>query len=338
MKLILKLISIIFTVAIMSAAINSCKKEDEGTVTVITSKVSEITYHSAVSGVEWSGSDEILAEGGICYSQNPKPTINDSVSQFDVESRETASDLWFGPLVPNTTYHIRAYINKFTGSSVRTFYGQEVQFATLEFNKTIKFNPSLTYGTVSDIEGNFYKTIKIGTQVWMAENLRTTRFNDNTLIPKAAINSTLMSDIRPPAYNWYEEDSVNYSTTYGAIYNWFTVNTGRLCPAGWHVPSDNEWESFVSFLGGPDAAAIKMKETGIIHWNSPNDGATNEAGFTALPGLLSGSFEGWWSTTTRPDYYDPPMVWCYYLSNDIYRLTRSVIYRNSGMNVRCIQD
>lgn len=336
MKLTLKSLLIVFTVSLISAVINSCKKAEEGTLTVITGNVSDITYHSAVSSVKWNGADENLAEGGICYSKNPEPTFQDSVSQFVLERKETANDLWIGQLAPNTTYHLRAYINKFTGSSLLTFYGKDIEFNTIEFDKTIKFNPSLIYGSVSDIEGNYYKTIKIGKQVWMAENLRTTHLNDNTQIPKVSFTLT-WSDIRTPGYNWCEEDSLSYNTAFGAKYNWFTVNTGRLCPAGWHVPSDDEWETLVSFLGGSEFAASKLKETGTIHWISPNDWATNESGFTALPGINSGFFEGWW-TTTPINSESFPVVWGYGINYDNSQLNRSDIQSTAGMNVRCMQD
>ena len=335
MKQILKLIVILFTVGFLSSTINSCKKENEETITVITSEVTEITYHSALTGLEWNGSDENLAEGGICYGNMPEPTLNDNVVRFDLERKETATDLVLLQLIPNTTYHIRAYLKKFTGSSVMTSYGQDVEFTTLKFDKIIKFNPSLTYGSVSDLEGNSYKTIKIGTQVWMAENLRSTRLNDNTPILKAHFPQD-WSDSKTPGYNWCEEDSVNYSTTFGAIYNYYAVNTGKLCPVGWHVPSDDEWDTLISFLGGRDVAAPKLIETGSIHWKSPNDGATNESGFTALPGL-GGSSEGWRSTT-KMNSGDPTMVWSYGIINDFYRIFRNEIYWFSLFNVRCLQD
>jgi len=334
-KLILGLILIVSTVALISSGLNSCKKADEETLTVITGNVSDITYHSARCSVEWNGADENLAEGGICLSKNPGPTLQDSVYEFEINTNETVSYSGFERLVPGTKYHIRAFLNRFTGSSVMTYYGQEVEFTTLEFDKAIKFNSALTYGSVSDIESNSYKTIQIGTQVWMAENLRTTRLNDNEQIPKVTFPLN-WSDINTPGYNWCDEDSVNYNTSYGAIYNWYTVNTDRLCPVGWHVPSDDEWETMVAFLGGPDVAAIKMKETGIIHWNSPNDWATNESGFTALPGLIPGYYEGWWSTTKMNS--GSPVVWTYWILNGDQRLNRSEVHGWRGNNVRCIQD
>jgi uncharacterized protein (TIGR02145 family) len=319
----------------IAATMNSCSKEEEGNLTVVTIPVSEITYHSAKSGVEWQGGSDNLVDGGICYSTKPNPTCNDSVFAFDIKNIDTASDLWVFQLTPNTTYRIRAYLIQFTGSSVRTFYGQEIEFTTLAFDKSIQFNPGIDYGSLSDIEGNTYRSVEIGTQVWMAENLRTSRLNDGTSIPKVTYSDPWW-DVSTPGYNWCDKDSDNYSTTCGALYNWYTVNTGMLCPAGWHVPSDDEWETLCAFLGGPDQAAHKLKETGSIHWDAPNDGATNESGFTALPDC-SGNFCGWWSTT-RMNPYDPAPVWFYFIVNNSPYLQRAELFGSTGMNVRCMKD
>jgi uncharacterized protein (TIGR02145 family) len=341
-KYSLKYIIIPAILAVLLATTNSCKKEDNADLTVITKAVSEITYHSAVSGVEWQGGDENTVEGGICYSTEPNPTSSDNVSTFDIDRKETASKLWISQLAPDETYYLRAYLINFNGSSIKTFYGSEFEFTTLPFDKTIHFNPALTYGLVSDIEGNSYNTIHIGTQEWMAENLRTTRLNDNTPIAKITFDVP-WSYINTPGYNWYDNDSVTYKTTFGARYNWYAVNTGKLCPAGWHAPSDDEWETMCVFLGGPDFAAGKLKETGTYHWDSlnewdpPNEAASNESGFTALPGLVSGSYGGWWSTT-RMNPNDPPVVWCYYLFNSTSKLYRSEVSGMNDQSVRCIKD
>ncbi len=126
-------------------------------------------------------------------------------------------------------------------------------------------------GTVSDIEGNTYKTIKIGTQTWMAENLKTTKYKDGSEIPNITNNGD------------YDNNPAN-SETYGRLYNWYTVDDDKgVCPEGWHVPDDAEYTVLTDYLGGESVAGGKMKETGTEHWNSPNTGATNESGFTGLP-------------------------------------------------------
>ena len=146
--------------------------------------------------------------------------------------------------------------------------------------------------TVTDIDGNVYHTVKIGAQTWMVENLRTTRYNDGTAIPLVTGN-TAWGSLTTPGYCWYNNDQATYGSTYGALYNWYAVNRGKLCPTGWHVATDAEWTQLTDYLGGVWVAGGKMKEAGLSHWESPNEGATNSSGFTALPGghrISAGSF------------------------------------------------
>jgi uncharacterized protein (TIGR02145 family) len=151
--------------------------------------------------------------------------------------------------------------------------------------------------TIADIEGNVYKTVKIGNQWWMAENLKTTKYNDGTAIPY----STGWGEL-DGAYCWYNND-ISYKNPYGALYNWYAVNTGKLCPTGWHVPSIDDWKTLTDYLGGGDNAGGKLKETGTVHWGSPNLGATNESGFTALPGGYRGGFEGHFEAVGSDGYF-----------------------------------
>ncbi len=159
--------------------------------------------------------------------------------------------------------------------------------------------------TVTDIDSNVYNTVIIGTQTWMTENLKTTKFNDSTAIPLVTDN-TAWSNLTSPGHCWFDNDEASYKAIYGALYNWYSVNTGKLCPTGWHVPTDSEWKTLTDYLGGESVAGGKLKEAGTMHWVSPNIGATNESGFTALPGGLRfmwGRFEDagfiayWWSST-----------------------------------------
>jgi uncharacterized protein (TIGR02145 family) len=146
--------------------------------------------------------------------------------------------------------------------------------------------------TVTDIDGNAYNTIIIGTQVWMKENLKTINYNDNSSIPLVTGNSE-WNKLSTPAYCYYNNDENKYKSTYGTLYNWYCVNTGKLCPTGWHVPTDSEWTTLSKYLGGESVAGGKLKEKGTSHWNSPNTGADNSSGFTALPGghrLSDGTF------------------------------------------------
>jgi uncharacterized protein (TIGR02145 family) len=198
--------------------------------------------------------------------------------------------------------------------------------------------------TVTDIDGNVYHTVTIGTQVWMVENLKTTRCNDGTPITLET-DGWAWTNLYAPGYCWYENDSATYKTTYGALYNWWAVNTGKLCPTGWHVPTDAEWAILTDYLGGTGVAGGKLKETGTIHWQSPNTGATNETGFTAVPGgyrlYQDGTFDhigstGYWWSSSEGDY--SPLVWGRYIYfNDVIE-DRIITFAYCGYSVRCIKD
>ncbi len=200
-------------------------------------------------------------------------------------------------------------------------------------------------GTVKDKDGNTYKTIVIGTQTWMAENLRTTKYNDGTAIPLVTDNAS-WTNITTPGYCWYDNNQAANGNTYGALYSWYTVETGDLCPTGWHVPTDAEWTILTDFLGGDSVAGGHLKESGTVHWNSPNTGATNSSGFTALPGSGRGAFNGgfgdigssgcWWSSSASYSTYN---VWIRGLDNDKSRVQRTNSFHNKeGFSVRCVRD
>lgn len=200
--------------------------------------------------------------------------------------------------------------------------------------------------TVTDIEGNVYKTVTIGTQTWMSENLTTTKYNDGTAIPlvsdDAAWTARDSMAIITQAYYWYDNDST-YNKTSGALYNGYTIITGKLCPLSWHVPSDAEWTLLSAHLGGEDDAGGKLKETDTTYWESPNVGATNEAGFNALPGgyrSMNGKFHlvkgnaSWWSSTDG----SPEGLWFRAIHNVTSLMIKGVLDKPNGISVRCIQD
>lgn len=204
--------------------------------------------------------------------------------------------------------------------------------------------------TVTDIDGNLYKSVKIGNQVWLKENLKTTRFNDGTEIPEVT-DFTEWFNLTTPGYCWYDNNESLYKDAYGALYNWCAVETGKLCPQGWHVPSDEEWQQLVMFID-PDAASGfgeslsaggKLKEKGTAHWSAPNEGATNETGFTGLPGgyrlnshdfFDNGNYGAWWSSTEFSD----PLVWVVDMGYNYSSLYRYHAYKFSGESVRCLKD
>jgi uncharacterized protein (TIGR02145 family) len=197
---------------------------------------------------------------------------------------------------------------------------------------------------VKDGDGNIYGIVKIGTQDWMTKNLKTTKYNDGVSITNVTDGDT-WSALTTGAYCWYNNDKTSYENPYGAFYNWFAVNTGKLCPSGWHVPSENDWTILATYLGGEAVAGGKMKEVGTSHWKDPNVGATNESRFTAVPGghrhgSDGGFFDGvhdygiWWSVTPTND----PNVRHVALNSYAIELSRSSLSKPYGFSVRCVRD
>jgi uncharacterized protein (TIGR02145 family) len=202
--------------------------------------------------------------------------------------------------------------------------------------------------TMRDIDGNVYRTVTIGSQVWMAENLKTTRYNDGTEIPLVT-EQPAWFHLNAPGYCWYNNDENANRAIYGALYNWYALNTGKLCPPGWHVPSDDEWAVLTAYLGGDAIAGGKMKEGGTTHWLNPNTGATNSSGFTALPAgfrgesgfipgsgssFISGSIALFWSSTALED----ETAWTRYLQADSIVAGRNNGGKYHGFPIRCMKD
>jgi uncharacterized protein (TIGR02145 family) len=204
-------------------------------------------------------------------------------------------------------------------------------------------NTLIAGGGVTDADGNYYNTVKIGTQTWMAENLKTTKYNDSTDIP---LVTTTWTGLTTPAYCWYNNVEATYKSTYGALYSWYVVDTAsngnkNVCPVGWHVPSDAEWISLAEYLGGVFVAGGKLKEVGITHWNEPNIAATDEIGFTALPGgsHYSSTFQfignmGEFWTSEQPS----PYVKNRSINNDYSNLISGSVFQDYGFSIRCLKD
>jgi uncharacterized protein (TIGR02145 family) len=200
--------------------------------------------------------------------------------------------------------------------------------------------------TVTDMDGNVYQTVTIGTQVWMAENLKTTRFRDGSNIPQV-IDSSAWNGARLPGYCWYLNTSL-YKDIFGALYNWFAVHSGKLAPTGWHVATDAEWTTLTEFLGGSPSAGGKLKAVGTIevgtsYWFTPNTNATNTTGFSALGGgarELDGQFNYmfsygfWWTANAGNDGF------AYYrqLSYNYPGIDRGSLNVQDGLSVRCVKD
>ena len=235
-----------------------------------------------------------------------------------------------------------------TANSMLDVYisGVEGSFIKLLIEGTVKEGME---GVVTDVDGNYYHTVKIGSQVWMAENLKTSKYNDGRAIPLVTDN-THWAGLSAPAYCWYNNDESGFKATYGALYNWNAVNTDYICPTGWHVPDDAEWTTLTTFVGGMSVAGGKLKEKGTAHWLWDNSVSTDENGFTALPGgfrlmenfVSIGSLGIWWSSSEfspgglpyRPEESGRHLE----MNNSYdYALLGNVLKLN-GLSVRCLKD
>ncbi len=199
-------------------------------------------------------------------------------------------------------------------------------------------------GFVADVDGNAYKTIKMGTQTWMAENLRTTTMSDHSAII-AVTDGADWAAMSAPAYCWYGNVASNsaVASACGALYNWPTVASGNLCPEGWHVPTQAEYNTLVEFVGGAEIAGGKFKENGTRNWNRPNTMATNLSGFTALPAGMrnaDGAYAGignaamFWTVTEHSAAAGVSAVLLY--NSGIYGEKNYA--KEAGLSVRCIKD
>jgi len=281
-------------------------------------------------------SDIGVTEKGICWARSHNPTVSDNIAKNE-DVGTGAFINYFSYLTPNITWYFRAYATDISG----TGYGNEV-IITIPWN-TPAFNTGISYGTVSDIDNNNYKTVNIGSQTWMAENLRTTKFSDGTLIAKITTDAE-WSSMTTPAYCIVNNEE-GFMPIVGAIYNFYAVSTGKLCPVGWHVPDQTEVTTLEYSLGGVALAAGKLKEAGTGHWRNPNVNATNESGFTALPA----------SGRQKDGYFDPgaDTYCCWWVSNSLgpygiyFGMTNesgrlqndgSGQTKPTGMSIRCVKD
>ncbi|MFA4907162.1 MAG: FISUMP domain-containing protein [archaeon] len=303
--------------------VKSFRTDDIPSVT--TSEVSEITTTTAKCGGEvTSDGGSAVTSRGVCWSTDQNPTVSDSKTTDGTGTGSFTSEIT--GLTAETEYYVCAYAT----NNVGTGYGSVMSFTTIQT------------GTVTDIDGNTYQTVKIGNQWWMAENLKVTHYRNGEAIPNVTDN-TAWTGLTSGAYCDYDNNATN-ADTYGRLYNWYAVDDSRnIAPTGWHVPTDAEWQTLVDYLGGDAVAGGKMKEMGTTHWYSPNTGATNESGFSALPGGCRGDsgtdydvghHGTWWSATER----DSDSAWYRSLSynnSDVYRY----YYREqNGFSVRCVGD
>ena len=332
---------------------------DSDIPTLTTTPVSDITFTSAVSGgnVSDDGGAQVLARGMV-WSKTPNPTIenNDGYTSDGSGLGEFISNL--NDLTFGTTYYLRAYATNSAG----TAYGQLEEFSTDDIGDNIQPGEGVT-----DIEGNFYTSVIIGNQEWMAENLKTTKYRNGTLIDFPGFFDLSWQNNITGAYAWYGGNTV-LKNSYGALYNWYAVNNiNGLCPAGWYVPSDAEWTELVNYVvsqgyinesNNPNGAGNALKSCRQVsspvggncstsehpRWNSHSTHyGTDEFGFSGLPGgyrdiygayVSLGDYGYWWSSTESSTTF----VWGRYMGFDYGNVYRSGINKNGGFSVRCVRD
>jgi uncharacterized protein (TIGR02145 family) len=282
-----------------------------------------------LSGETLNENGTSIINKGFCWSYSPNSSVSDNkvltgngIGAFAQRIQPIASD---------TLVYVRA----FASSSLGYAYGNELSF----FTKFFVTNP----GAGVTFDGYTYSSIVIGNgQEWMAENLRTNSYANGDPISNVT-DTRQWANLTTGAWAHYNNDSI-FENPYGKLYNWYAVKDSRnVCPTGWHVPSDAEWILLTDYLGGVSGAGGRMKSTGTQYWYSPNRNATNESGFSGLPGGFrshNGLFGGigergsWWSSTEastsnakrRDLYYDYGIV---------SRLTTN---KGIGLSVRCLRD
>lgn len=302
--------------------------------TLTTLPIGNITDIAATTGgnITNDGGTAITNRGVVWSTTQNPTTANNSITNGSGTGSFTSN---LTGLTANTTYYVRAYATNSAG----TAYGNELSFTTTTGGGGIVTNP----GAGVTFDGYTYPSIVLGNgQEWMSENLRTTTYANGNPIPNVTDN-TQWENLTTGAWSHYNNDS-QYENPYGKLYNWYTVDDPRnVCPTGWHVPTDAEWTILSDYLGGENVAGGKMKSTGTQYWLSPNTDATNESGFSGLPGGLR-SFNGtfndignlgyWWSSTE----YITTNAWYRYLSYDSGIVYRYGNYKKDGFSVRCLRD
>ena len=239
-------------------------------------------------------------------------------------------------------------IGNTSGTNPGTIRWTGIDFQGFDGNNWVSLtsgNSTSATGTIiTDIDGNKYHTVKIGTQIWMRENLRTSRYNDGTPIEERTIKTEWASASTDSvgAFCWYQNNHI-IDFIYGKLYNWYAVDEGKLCPNGWHVPSEPELDILINVLGGTSIAGGKMKETGLLHWTSPNDGATNESGFTGLPGGIRGDLGGftqlsdrgyWWTSNETSGNKGRFFL----MIHDGDQVSKFQDVKGIGFSVRCLKN
>jgi uncharacterized protein (TIGR02145 family) len=313
----------IYAIAFITIISSACKKEETTVVltpTLTTATATDVKNTTASSGgTITSDNGSAIKAFGVCWSLNTNPTIADSKT-INGSGNVTFFTSAITGLARVKTYHVRAYATNANG----TGYGNDITINTLG---------------VQDIEGKIYNTIKIGNQEWMAENLSVTKFNNGNAISK--LSSIIDWSSRTTAAYCEYDNTIANSKVYGYLYNWYAATDPRnIAPAGWRIPTQQDWTTLYNFLGGSNGALNALKESGIAHWLPANVDATNSSGFTALPGgycSSAGSYNALknWGCWWKYDATDPKV---FILTADPDELLHIGFDKKDGYSIRCIKN
>jgi uncharacterized protein (TIGR02145 family) len=301
--------------------------------TITTLPIGNTTSTSASSGGSISSTGgSLVTQRGVCWSTAQNPTTANSSTNNGNGTGSFTSNLT--GLTANTTYYVRAYAINSAG----TAYGNQQSFTTTNSGSGIVSNP----GAGVTYNGYTYSSVVLGNgQEWMAENLRTANYRNGDPIP-TGLDNTTWSLTTSGAYAIYDNDNAN-NAIYGKLYNWYAVADPRhVCPSGWHESADAEWTALIDYLGGAVAGG-KMKTTGTQYWLDPNQDATNESGFSGLPGggiTFDGFFNSvgitgaWWMSLEVVTNY---VLYRYLEYNEGYP-SLNTSEKQNGLSVRCLRD
>jgi len=333
---------ILILALLICIVLGSCKKNEDDTSAYVP-EVTTIPYTNLLpttvvtGGVVTSDGGSEVTSRGVCWGTQNPPDITANTKPQGKGLGNFTSEL--SNLNPSTNYYLRAYAtNKFG-----TGYGSVISFKTPD--------PMVTNSTpITDIDGNTYQTIKLGNQYWMSENLKTSRYRNGDPIPTGLSNSDWAITV-DGAYAFYDNDPAN-DDVYGKLYNWYaTVDTRGLCPAGWHVATDDDWTELsnhimsYNYIYSEVGGTLKM--TGTSLWELPNTGATNSSGFSAKPGgwmenvnNYNSTAKGYAATFWTSTEFSSETAFIRNLRNNSGELWRfnNNIKKQFGASIRCVKD
>ncbi|MFN5323416.1 MAG: fibrobacter succinogenes major paralogous domain-containing protein [Bacteroidota bacterium] len=323
-------------------------------IVLTTNAASSITGTTAVSGgnITSDGGSSIIGRG-VCWSTSPNPTLVNSFTSDGAGIGSFNSNLT--SLSPNTSYYVRAYAS----NANSTVYGNQISFTTSSSGGGGSGSCSGGPSTVTDIDGNVYNVVTIGNQCWLKENLETTRYRNGDVIP-TNLNNSQWQNTTQGAWAYYN-DSSQYNNIYGKLYNWYAVADARgLCPTGWHVPTDSEWNKMVKYLdpladtsqniyfqsqtAGGMMKSIGDLQSGTGYWQAPNAGASNSSGFEGRPGgqrspnsiggqNINGAEGHWWSASLKDS-----TAWFWSIGYNNPQVLKYYNPKRYGFSIRCLRD